>query len=82
MALSAPELIREARDALMCADAARLERLAQQVPALPGTGGAGEWRAAMAEQRAFGRLLSLTRRNLRLLGRDSARRDPYGRGRS
>jgi hypothetical protein len=73
-----PELIREARDALVRADAACLERLAQQVPALPGPAGGREWRTAMAELRAFGRLLTLTRHNLRLLGRDPARPGSHG----
>jgi hypothetical protein len=78
VALSVTELIREARDALMRADALRLESLALQVPALSGPAGACEWGTAMAEQRAFERLLSLTRHNLRLLGRDPARPGPYG----
>ncbi|HTW46814.1 MAG TPA: hypothetical protein VMD92_02635 [Acidobacteriaceae bacterium] len=81
MALSAPELIREAMDALMHADAARLERLAQQAPALALPVSGRERNLAMAEQRAFGRLLELTRRNLRLLGSNSAGPGSYGLGR-
>jgi hypothetical protein len=78
MSLSAPELIREARNALMRADAACLERLAQQVPSLPSPAGGREWRTAIAEQRTFGRFLTLTRHNLRLLGRDPARPGSHG----
>jgi hypothetical protein len=81
MSLSAPELIREAIDALMRADAARLELLAQQLPVLAPPVGGRERNAAMAEQRALGRLLSLTRRNLRLLGCGPSGSGPYGAGR-
>jgi hypothetical protein len=82
MALTAPELIREAIAALMRADAAELERLAQQASALAPPVSDGERKTALAEQRALGHLLSLTRRNLRLLGCDSGGRGPYGVGRS
>jgi hypothetical protein len=81
MALSAPELIREAIDALMRADAAHLERLAEQAPAVASPVSDRERNAAMAEQRALGRLLSLTRRNLRVLGCVPSGRGPHGEGR-
>lgn len=68
MAVSAPELIREAIAALARADAARLEFLAQQMPNAPVDD--RERKAAMAERRALGRLLLFTQRNLRLLGRN------------
>lgn len=80
MASTAPELIREAIDALMRADAPRLERLAQQVCTLAVPVGEGQRKTALAEQRALARLLSLTRRNLRLLGGDPASSRPYGAG--
>jgi hypothetical protein len=81
MALSAPELIREAMDALMRADASRLERLAQLVPAISPPATDRELKTAIVEQRALGRLLWLTRRNLRLLGCDPGSQGPYGMGR-
>lgn len=77
MALSAPELIRQAIDALMRADTARLESLAQQAPFVARPVEGPERRSAMAERRALGRLLSLTQRNLRLLGCDVADPGPY-----
>jgi len=76
VALSAPEVIREAIDALARADAARLEFLAQQAPQLAAPIDDCERHAAEAERRALGRLLVLTQRNLRLLGRNA---EPAGR---
>jgi hypothetical protein len=81
MSLSAPELIREAIDALMRADTARLENLAQHAPALAFPTGGSERRTVLAEQRAFRRLLELTRHNLRLLGSRPSGTGPYGLGR-
>lgn len=82
MALSAPELIREAVDALARADAARLELLAQQALQLTAPMDNRERHAAMAEQRILGRLLVFTRHNLRLLGRNPAPPSLYSAGRS
>jgi hypothetical protein len=81
MAFSGPEMIREAIDALMRADAARLECLAQQAPGLACPVNERERRAALAEQRTLGRLLSLTRRNLRLLRYGRSETEPCSPGR-
>jgi hypothetical protein len=78
MALSAPELIREAIDALTRADAAHLEHLAQEAPAVAWPVEGQQRRTALAERRALGRLLLLTERNLRLLGGDPSVSGSYG----
>jgi hypothetical protein len=79
---SALELIGEAIDALMRADAARLERLAKQAPSVPLPQTESQRRELARNQRTLAHLLTLTRRNLRILGglRGEAGRFEEGRG--
>lgn len=81
MAVSALELMSEAIDALMRADAARLRRLAEQVPAIPQTVADLERESVRGKRRALVTLLAMTRRNLRLLRRNPERPEEYGPGR-
>jgi hypothetical protein len=78
MAVSALEFMSEAIDALMRADAARLERLAAEAPSVPPPAGGLERDSVMGKRRAFVALLALTRRNLRLLRGNPARPEEYG----
>ncbi len=70
------ELLGSGIDALAHADAARLEVLAEaaQGARMPTT--AEEWRMAEERRRTLGHLITLTRRNLRLLR--GAGRGGYG----
>jgi hypothetical protein len=68
----------EAIDALMCADAARLTRLAEQVPKLPLPAAGQERESVIGKRRVLATLLALTRRNLRLLRCRPDRPEAYG----
>lgn len=68
----------EAIDALQHADAARLERLAREAAHAEGPRSEQERRALAGKRLALRRLLALTRRNLRLLGRSSTSAGTYG----
>lgn len=81
MAVSALELMSEAIDALMRADAARLRQLAEQIPAIPQPVAALERESMRGKRRALVSLLAMTRRNLRILRRNSERPQEYGPGR-
>jgi hypothetical protein len=78
MALRAQDLIDEAIDALVRADTARLEELSRQAPAMARRMSDRERCAAMGQHRALGRLIGLTQRNLKLLGRDPSGAGGYG----
>lgn len=78
METSALELMGEAIDALQHADAARLERLAREAAEASGPRSDEERRAFAGKRLALRRLLALTRRNLRLLGRPGAGTGSYG----
>lgn len=78
METSALELMSEAIDALMRADAARLERLAAEVPRARGAETREERRALAEKRLALRHLLALTRRNLRLLRHAGVRPEGYG----
>ena len=79
MAVTALELMSEAIDALMRTDAARLRRLAEQVPnlALPPYADR-ELESVRGKRRALVALLAMTRRNLRLLRGNPDRTEEYG----
>jgi hypothetical protein len=72
----------EAIDALMRGDAARLGRLAEQVPELPLPAAGPERESVMGKRRALITLLAMTRRNLRILRRNPVRPEEYGPRRS
>jgi hypothetical protein len=75
---SALELIGEAIDALTQADAARLERLAQQAHESPLPSTELQKLELERKHRALAHLLTLTRRNLRLLGKIPPDSGSYG----
>lgn len=81
MGTSALQLIGEAIDALMRADAARLERLGAELLEAAGAQTRQQERAVAEKKRALRHLLVLTRRNLRLLRRAEGPADGYGAGR-
>jgi hypothetical protein len=62
------EIFTEAIDGLVRADALRLAGLAEAAQAIAGPATERERMEAIRLQRVLGRLLVLTRRNLRLLG--------------
>lgn len=65
--MGAAELLAQGIAALARSDAAALEQLAAAAPAAEVPSGERECRAARTQHRALGHLLTLTRRNLRLL---------------
>jgi len=81
MAVSALELISEAIDALTHADAARLQRLAQEAHEAEMPHPAPELRLVAERRRTLERLLALTRRNLQLLGWPGRQASGYGEAR-
>lgn len=78
MAVSTLQLMSEAIDALMRADAARLKRLAEQAPNLPVPAAGQERESVMEKRRVLATLLGMTRRNLRLLRCKPDRPEEYG----
>jgi hypothetical protein len=78
MAISAGDMIGEAIDALVRADAERLEYWAQQAPGIASRMTEEERRAAIRQHCVLGKLIERTRRNLRLLGCAMAGPDGYG----
>jgi|SRR5580692_7680305 hypothetical protein len=75
---SALGLMSEAIDALIRADAARLRRLAEQVPKLPLPAAGQERESVMEKRQVLATLLALTQRNLRLLRCSPDRPEEYG----
>ncbi|MGB6132048.1 MAG: hypothetical protein WBG54_09715 [Acidobacteriaceae bacterium] len=65
--MGAAELLARSIAALARSDAAALEQLAQAALSAEVPSGEHERRVALAQHRALGQLLTLTRRNLRLL---------------
>lgn len=72
------ETIREGIGALTRVDSGRLEQLASQAGDTRPPISESERRTAAGEYRALGRLVELTSRNLRLLGREAGSPDEYG----
>jgi ketosteroid isomerase-like protein len=78
---SALELISEAMDALMRADAARLGRLAEEAREVRMPGTEPEQQKVQGKLRVLAHFLALTRRNLRLLALNCGDPSGYGAGR-
>ncbi len=70
--MTAAELLAQGIAALAHSDAAKLEQLAQAAEAMEVPGSGAERASLRSQHRALGKLLALTRRNLRVLRGDYA----------